>query len=350
MPDMNTETTLYMETLREMMDGHGTMKNCLALCLDPVHVGDGAYRMGAVDNTIMRDRPTGLPLIPGTTIKGMMRYGMLLYLAEKSTVPNRSALKTAEDVCNLIFGHASDQDKAGDKQEKSTDNTGPLTRALAEGTGSPGLVRFYDSYPVLFPVNSNHGTVWITTGRNIAYWQLADGKPDILQEQMEDDTALAVEWPKSAKGALYNTHNSKSATPNIRLSWLYFKLKKLEEGRIALKLPDDLINRVVLVSERSFSKLINDNLDVRTSVKIDKETGAAEEGALFTYESIPRYTAMGLELSWPVNAINRILQEFNANTAGDTGSLLEKSLARLEVLGVGGYGNKGFGRLKIHIL
>jgi len=41
---------------------------------------------------------------------------------------------------------------------------------------------------------------------------------------------------------------------------------------------------------------VNSNLEVRTSVSINPETGAAEEGALFTYEAIPRATVLWLDV------------------------------------------------------
>ena len=46
--------------------------------------------------------------------------------------------------------------------------------------------------------------------------------------------------------------------------------------------------RLVLVDDGLFCQIVNSNLEVRTSVSIDPITGAAKEGALFTYEALPR--------------------------------------------------------------
>ena len=62
------------------------------------------------------------------------------------------------------------------------------------------------------------------------------------------------------------------------------------------KFPDPIRNRVVLVSDGLFSQIVNSNLEVRTSVAINPETGAAEEGALFTYEAIPRATVLWMDV------------------------------------------------------
>jgi CRISPR-associated protein Cmr4 len=38
------------------------------MTLDPVHIGTGGYRLGRVDNTIVREPGTNLPKIPGTSL------------------------------------------------------------------------------------------------------------------------------------------------------------------------------------------------------------------------------------------------------------------------------------------
>lgn len=45
-----------------------------------------------------------------------------------------------------------------------------------------------------------------------------------------------------------------------------------------------------------FIHVVNSNLEVRTSVSINPETGAAEEGALFSYEALPRGTVVVWEI------------------------------------------------------
>jgi len=62
------------------------------------------------------------------------------------------------------------------------------------------------------------------------------------------------------------------------------------------KIPEQIRNRVVLVSDKLFSQIVNSNLEVRTSVAINPETGAAEEKALFTYEAIPRSTVLCMDV------------------------------------------------------
>ena len=61
-------------------------------------------------------------------------------------------------------------------------------------------------------------------------------------------------------------------------------------------IPQQVRDRIVLISDKLFTHVVNSNLEVRTSVSINPETGAAEEGALFTYEAIPRATFLWMDV------------------------------------------------------
>ena len=56
-----------------------------AKALDPIHIGAGGYRLGRVDNTIVRDPATDVPKIPGTSIAGVVREFYTLYLMDKDS-------------------------------------------------------------------------------------------------------------------------------------------------------------------------------------------------------------------------------------------------------------------------
>src|SRR5579884_1335515 len=70
----------------------------LALCLDPVHVGTGGYRLGRVDMSIVRDPATGIPKIPGTSLAGAVRAYAELAKAEDNSLPE----------INEVFGTAEE--------------------------------------------------------------------------------------------------------------------------------------------------------------------------------------------------------------------------------------------------
>jgi CRISPR-associated protein Cmr4 len=116
-----------------------------------------------------------------------------------------------------------------------------------------------------------------------------------------------------------------------------------------------------MVSSRLFSEIVNSNLEVRTSVAINPETGAAEGGALFTYEALPRATCLWTEIVEdnynPEANFTETTRQFS-NNQENNGELLKKPWKRpldvvrsglelVEYLGIGGMGTRGFGRMKI---
>src|SRR5690348_16191176 len=108
----------------------------LGLCLDPVHVGTGGYRLGRVDMSIVRDPASGIPKIPGTSLAGAVRAYAELAKSEDDSLPE----------INKIFGTAEGEQ------------------------GKQGMLRFYDAEIVLFPVSSHLGTVWVITAERLAAW------------------------------------------------------------------------------------------------------------------------------------------------------------------------------------
>ena len=111
----------------------------------------------------------------------------------------------------------------------------------------------------------------------------------------------------------------------------------------------------MLVQEALFGQAVNSNLEVRTSVSIDPERGAAEEGALFTYEALPRATFLVGEVvlddfregePFPVTE-RRDGGELPGGPWEDALDVVRAGLRLAEWLGVGGMGTRGFGRVAL---
>jgi CRISPR-associated protein Cmr4 len=270
----------------------------LALCLDPVHVGTGGYRLGRVDMSIVRDPATGIPKIPGTSLAGAVRAYAELAKAEDDSLPD----------INEVFGTAE-----GDQ-------------------GKQGMLRFYDAEVVLFPVSSHLGTVWVSTTERLREWLegVAEGGEQVsVPSGLQDENKVL---------ALKGLDGGKP----VHLGWLLLETEAVVGTTAALQLPAHLtfVKRLVLVSDKLFYHLVNDHLEVRTSVAIDDETGAAKGRFLFTYEAIPRGTVIGFEV-----AIDS--RRGGTTTKAQTLQLLRKTFATLKLLGVGGMGTRGFGRIEV---
>jgi CRISPR-associated protein Cmr4 len=120
------------------------------------------------------------------------------------------------------------------------------------------------------------------------------------------------------------------------------------DGKLSA-IPDDIKNRAVLVSNKMFGHIVNDNLEVRTSVSIDPRTGAAAEGALFTYEALPRACVLYFEVVISDPKFYQINGQQPLNTGGKQQVIdtVRKGLTLFEFLGVGGMNTRGMGRLRV---
>lgn len=223
--------------------------------IDPVHIGTGGMRLGRVDNSIVREPGTRLPKIPGTSLSGAIRhyasyrYGKKLCAGQKE----HCGLPTCP-IC-YTFGSIS----GVNEQQKSFS----------------GVVSIGDARIILFPVYSVAGPVWVTC-------------PSVLEDFGIKDQIVSENKAKFSSGLSKYQH--------INLNWL---MVEKEDSFSLNELPClsySVNERIVLISNKIFSQVVNSNLEVRTSVSIDPETGAAEEHALFTYEAIPRATFMWMDV------------------------------------------------------
>jgi CRISPR-associated protein Cmr4 len=154
----------------------------------------------------------------------------------------------------------------------------------------------------------------------------------------------------------------------LNLGWLMLEVAGNAfslDGKLSA-IPNDIKNRAVLVSSKMFGHIVNDNLEVRTSVSIDPRTGAAAEGALFTYEALPRACVLYFEVVVSDPKFYRIARTVEKNGKKETESVIPLSdaehpegdidkvkstvnngLKLFETLGVGGMNTRGMGRLRV---
>ncbi len=302
------------------------------MTLDPVHIGTGGYRLGRVDNSIVREPGTNLPKIPGTSLSGAIR-AYAAYEYGKVSCAGQSG-HCGEPTCPICytFGYI----KGKDENQKA--------RA--------GAINIFDAQILFFPVWSMMGPVWVTTknildrfgitGKNIV--NVPDGK---FIASFERNKALNFGW------LMLEPNNGDSKISELNAVW-----GESNEWN-AIK------ERIAVVSESIFSRIVNDNLEVRTSVSINPETGAAESGALFTYEAIPRSTFLVLEVvqhdfrnEFPnttkkAKIVDKDKGKYQDNAGDKLGKtwsrpidVFESGLSHIELLGVGGMGTRGFGRVR----
>jgi CRISPR-associated protein Cmr4 len=301
----------------------------LLMTTDPVHIGTGGYRLGRVDLSIVREPGTRVPKIPGTSLHGAVRsYAAQLYETPEAAGQNQDRVQNPDlnPVC-YTFGYIKKQ------------GNGNQVAAYS------GVVSICDAHVLLFPVHSMVGPVWVSTVERL---RDAGIKVTNVPQNWQPDQALLT-WSRSEP---------------LNVGWL---MVGVAEGQVILTVPANwqsdqrwqtIANRIVLVHESLFSHIVNSNLEVRTSVSINPQTGAAEEGALFTYEAIPRATFLTTEV---------ILDDYRDGSNGrpfptdktDKGKslpggewktpldIVRAGFRLMEWLGVGGMGTRGFGRVAV---
>lgn len=299
------------------------------MALDPIHVGTGGTRLGWVDNTIVRDPVTRIPKIPGSSIAGVMRAYTAMV---KGKYPNCAGLGQPKRDGADGHSHCGEADCA-------VCTVFGFAKGIDSSGGFAGLAAFSDMHVLLFPVASQLGPQWITC-------------PMALRQTNIAEFSELGDLPE--QNVVYRTAGG--ATPALNLGWLFLpirtnwlQLNAITQKIKALGIPDCIFNSLGVVSDKLFTHIVNSNLEVRTSVAIDPATGAAEEGALYTYEALPRSTV----LSWEVTCRNPKHFKINHGDVRAVDSpegvrdVVTAAHSYLEHLGIGGMGSRGMGRLRV---
>jgi CRISPR-associated protein Cmr4 len=299
----------------------------LLMSTDPVHIGTGGYRLGRVELSIVREPGTKVPKIPGTSLSGAARsYAASQYGS---------------------LGCAGQKDHCGDGRQCPICYTfGYLKETGEETQAFSGVANLFDAHVLLLPVHSMAGPVWVGTPERLheAGFRVSDvPEPDGWKAEQG-----LFSWPR---------------VDALNLGWLM-----LDPGpQVGVEAPaswegearwQGVKGRIVLVQESLFGQVVNSNLEVRTSVSIDPERGAAEEGALFTYEALPRATFLVSEVVLDDYRDGQEERPFPVSKTKDGDDLpgdpwqgpldvVRAGLRMIEWLGVGGMGTRGFGRLTV---
>ena len=298
--------------------------------LDPVHVGAGSYRIGLVDNTIIREPHTNLPKIPGTSIAGKARAYAALKCDEKQT----------EEVTKINSRYLNCSGKGGSDGKKHCGKLDcPVCTAFGfakgndkDGSSFKGLASFSDAHLAFFPVHTSMGPVWATC-------------PDLLGR-------MGANCEDIDYADIFSFNEGPVTPAGLNLGWRWFKKGSGHTFTVPIVLPENIKQLVkqkgVIISNYMFTQVVNDSLEVRTSVAIDPMTGAAETGALYSYEALPRTTILRFDITVENPVYFRIKEKEIKLSMADIMDNAESGLKTyLPVLGIGGMGTRGMGRMKM---
>lgn len=238
----------------------------------PLHIGAGAS-VGAIDQPIQRERHTGFPIIPASSLKGSFADHWNDRLqdeeADKDGKVKRVRVTKSGAIAEAAWLFGSDNDKP----------------AFA------GSLLFSEARVLAFPIRSAKGSyAWITC-------------PMMLQRAARDGVIARADIPAEPKDeqAIFKTGNdSKLALPDnkIVLEEYCFTSTGTYPTKLAADLAelvkDDLFSsitdRLVILSNGMMSHFVSTTCEIAQHVRISDETGTAEEGGLFNQENVPSET------------------------------------------------------------
>jgi len=228
--------------------------------VSPVHMGAGTAT-GIIDNPIQRERHTNHPSFAGSGIKGAVRHGFESIGGDKNLI-------------NQLFG-----------PESGSNNL------------HAGAVSFGDAQLVAFPVRSlKEGYVYATCPEALARARR------LLK--MAGETS---EWtiPEVPEGHCLLTNAALVENEKLHLEAFEYEVLDLKQAqgldRLAADLADKALpkegeydyfrnkleNDLVVLSNTDFGYFVENATLVESHVRIDPETGSAQDGGLFYTENLP---------------------------------------------------------------
>jgi len=232
--------------------------------VSPVHMGAGTAT-GLIDNPIQRERHTGHPSFAGSGIKGAVRHGF-------------EAIGGDPKLIDRLFG-----------PESGSSNL------------HAGAVSFGDAQLVAFPVRSlKRGYVYATCPAALARaqrllrltgtpcdWTVPEVKESHCQ--LANENQLANEKLLSKGNKLHLEAFEYQATTEENVTTMAKSLAELaipDEPQHAF-FRDKLKNDLVVLSDTDFSYFVENATLVEPHVRINAETGTADDGGLFYTENLP---------------------------------------------------------------
>ncbi len=273
----------------------------------PLHVGCGTS-VDVVDLPIMRERITKFPVIPGSSLKGVLLQAAREQFENGTHARSKDGLPAE---AKILFGAI---EKEGDTHNSNA-----------------GCVQIMEAKLLAFPVRSLAGCfAWITC-------------PAVL-ERYKRDTGATFEVPQPEKDQVITGSDLKAGDHVVLEEYAL----AIEPGKsisaVAAALKDstqdplwtaNLAKRLAIVHDENFQHFVTTCTEVVTRVKIDPRTRTVDGGALFNQENVPCEALFYSVLS--------VLAPRRPSSEGDANTLLTDLLKANPTLQIGGDETTGHG-------
>jgi CRISPR-associated protein Cmr4 len=228
--------------------------------LTGLHPGSGTA-LGVVDLPVQRERHTGWPTIPGTSLKGVLK-----------SEAHRARGRDEEDRLGFVSVF------------------GPDTKSASEHAGALSLT---DARVLAFPVRSLKGVfAWVTCPAVIARLQrdlsvASAGDPIAIPGVKEGEVLVAaIDGPLCDQGQVVFEEFDFAAKPGA---------KPLADWIAAHAVPDPatrarVTTHLAIVSDDAFTHFVRHATEITARIALDYATKTVKDGALFYEEFLPPET------------------------------------------------------------
>lgn len=229
--------------------------------LTPVHPGTGQASSALVDLPVAREAATGFPIIPASSLKGVLRDGRGLDPADESEQVQR---------VRTVYGFAGRRKRG--EQEEDLSQAGRLTLT--------------DARLLALPVRAYAGTFALITC------------PLVLHRWQRDAQALGLaanlSWPEPQGMGVYVHGNALRHGKQVILEDLDLEVKGDTNGLVQ-QLSQIIFGqeeayftqRLALVSNNVFCYFCESGLEVIARVRLESQTKTVARGALWYEEALP---------------------------------------------------------------
>lgn len=280
----------------------------------PLHVGAGSS-VGAIDQPIQRERHTGFPVIPASSLKGSFADQWPGAEGETTRLTAKDGVLEKASAAAWLFGS----------------DTTDLAFA--------GSLLFSEARVLAFPIRSARGSfAWITCPlmlhRAARDGVLAGDLPTKLEdEQATFKTGGPLDLPGDQIVLEEYCFHLTGPYPEALASSL--------AGLITDPLFASITDRLVILSDGMMSHFVTTTCEVAQHVKINDRTGAAEGTALFNQENVPADT---LFYSVITGTRSRVPGgDFAKKPSEEALSEFEKKITAQKVFQFGGDASTGLG-------
>src|SRR6266487_6425304 len=272
--------------------------------LSPLHAGTG-QGVGIIDLPTAREKATGLPFLPGSSLKGALRA--------------RCANK---DECNKVFG--------------------PEPSNIDSNENQASAVQFSDQRLLLLPIRSLAGTfAWVTspyilhrlvrdmedteTKPPAAIPSIQEGDCLIARKRTNEEVDSKITVNANKTQAVYLEDLDLVPQPNDNATdWAMWIASKVFPGDDNADWQKMLIERFCTVHDDIFSFLINTATEITARIKMEEDTKTVQEGALWYEEALPTETILsGLVVATPVQKSSLTVEKVFETIQGLTGKTLQ---------------------------